>query len=431
MMETRPLRKLNNSGTTEVVINDTLGMTCVCKRIPKEQVTVYERLMEHKPAHVPKVYGIDDLSEKSSAIYEEFIEGKSLDQCLSEGIHFTEKEIINIISVLTRTIRELAKYDIIHRDIKPSNIILDSNGQIYLVDFGIARSYKEGKSSDTVLLGTEGFAAPEQYGFGQSDTRTDIYAIGVLANYLLTGCFPAKKIYKGALGEVIRKATNMNPDSRYQTPEELLAAIKVIVAQITKKRVLVAITAFAGALIICGIVFLAVKLSRDNREPNNLLSSETEQETTTRKNWVKPTEATTPEPTWAPEIEVFAHKDDETIVHYEMASDIRYVQMYAFSGCKNLKQIDFSDGLYSIGRYAFEGCVSLEEVILPEKLRKIEPNAFSGCTNLKYITIPAYTTDLGENIFDENSSVIIRCEKDSKAQEYAIKYNLQYEIIGE
>ena len=109
---------------------------------------------------------------------------------------------------------------IIHRDIKGSNVIIDNEGKIYLIDFDASKLVVKGKNRDTDLIGTEEYAAPEQYGFGQSDQRTDIYAMGILMNKLLTGKFPSEEKYKGALSEIIEKATSLDPVNRYQNVQE-------------------------------------------------------------------------------------------------------------------------------------------------------------------------------------------------------------------
>lgn len=95
-----------------------------------------------------------------------------------------------------------------------------------LIDFDIARFYQPGKSKDTVMMGTEGYAAPEQFGFGQTDERTDIYGLGALLNYLLVQSFPTEKIATGRLNPMIRKCVSMNPKDRYQNVDELLEALE-------------------------------------------------------------------------------------------------------------------------------------------------------------------------------------------------------------
>ena len=115
---------------------------------------------------------------------------------------------------------------VIHRDIKPSNIFY-KNGKVYLFDFDISRNYQLQKNKDTQVLGSVGYAAPEQFGFGQSNSQSDIYALGVLLNVLLINKLPNESIYLGDEGKVIRKATNLDPKQRYLSIKELLNDLNI------------------------------------------------------------------------------------------------------------------------------------------------------------------------------------------------------------
>jgi serine/threonine protein kinase len=130
---------------------------------------------------------------------------------------------------------------IIHRDIKPSNIILRQDGRIALIDFGIAREFKTGKLQDTRGLGTKGYAAPEQYGFGESSPQTDLYSIGRILQECVDA-FPKERIAEERIAEkqpsspakvtdphtfdpVIRKCTQMAPSKRYSSAAALKNAL--------------------------------------------------------------------------------------------------------------------------------------------------------------------------------------------------------------
>lgn len=99
---------------------------------------------------------------------------------------------------------------------------------VYLIDFNTARVFDAERNRDTELIGTRGFAAPEQYGFSQSDARTDIYGLGVLLNYMLCGKLIRDGIYADhqEVSQIIRKATQIDPEKRYQTAEEMLDAMQ-------------------------------------------------------------------------------------------------------------------------------------------------------------------------------------------------------------
>lgn len=117
---------------------------------------------------------------------------------------------------------------VVHRDLKLSNIIRTESNSIYIVDFDTARNYEPGQDQDTELLGTKEYAAPEQYGFGQSDARSDIYALGVILNRLLTGEYPKHKLCEGTLQPVVARCIRMDPEARFQTVEELIAVTKTL-----------------------------------------------------------------------------------------------------------------------------------------------------------------------------------------------------------
>src|SRR5699024_9218725 len=116
----------------------------------------------------------------------------------------------------------------VHRDIKPSNLILTSDDTLFLIDFNSAKESEENKSKDTILIGTEGYAAPEQYGFSVSKPTTDIYAIGILLNELLTSYLPDQVEYKGYLQPIIKKCRQMDPIHRYQTVDQLQQALPTV-----------------------------------------------------------------------------------------------------------------------------------------------------------------------------------------------------------
>lgn len=118
---------------------------------------------------------------------------------------------------------------VVHRDIKPENIILGGDGSVRLIDYGIARRYEPDKSGDTRFMGTEGTAAPEQYGFAQTDERTDLYALGMTLVWMLTGTYGRDALAEAdaspRLRRVLRKCTAFAPEQRYQSAEALCAAL--------------------------------------------------------------------------------------------------------------------------------------------------------------------------------------------------------------
>ncbi|MDD2637131.1 MAG: serine/threonine-protein kinase, partial [Bacteroidales bacterium] len=140
---------------------------------------------------------------------------------------------------------------IIHRDIKPQNIVIDHNGKFKLIDFGISRVYKKEAMADTVFVGTQEFSPPEQYGFSQTDCRSDIYSLGVVLCCMLTGRtdsgFAVKMIKNRQLYRVIRKCTAFAPKDRFADTQAVKKALLRAYPKTQKRnRVLLAI---AGVLI--------------------------------------------------------------------------------------------------------------------------------------------------------------------------------------
>ena len=196
------------------------GRFYVQKKLVSFDHVVFEILKKERFSGVPKIIDViscepedNDISEL--IVIEEYINGSTLD-AISEEQDMSVEEISDVIMSLCRILEPLHNYapPVIHRDIKPSNVMISDEGDVFLIDFDAGKLYSEGKNRDTVLIGTKGYAAPEQYGFGQSDARTDIYLLGSLAEELIDG----RKCY---LTDIIEKCKAMNPADRYQNVGEL------------------------------------------------------------------------------------------------------------------------------------------------------------------------------------------------------------------
>lgn len=210
---------------------------CIKKKIDVYNQSVYLKLKDMKPEGMPRIHFCAEQNGKL-IIIEDYIQGRSLQDIYDMEGTFSEKQVIGIVWELCNILQRLHEYtpSIIHRDIKPSNIMLSDDGVVKLIDFNAAKEFAEGKTEDTQFIGARDFAAPEQYGFGQSDVRTDIYAIGVTMNYLLTGMVPRKSMYKEVLGEVIGKCVRLDAVDRYQSVRELKDAIAGKVAEGTPQK---------------------------------------------------------------------------------------------------------------------------------------------------------------------------------------------------
>ncbi len=155
-------------------------------------------------------------SETDTVIVEEFIQGETLSE--RQNL-LTENLARQILLQMCDGLKFLHGLGIIHRDIKPANMILQSGGIIRLIDFDAARTVKENQRTDTKFLGTKGYAPPEQYGFGQTDARSDIYSLGRTMLELTSENCGAR------LKKILQKCVEVDPKNRWQSAEELRAAL--------------------------------------------------------------------------------------------------------------------------------------------------------------------------------------------------------------
>ncbi len=219
--ETVRLLKERPKGSVQLIRHRSTGQCFILRRFAGNG-EVYRRLLDCSCRHLPLIYEAAE-EDGENIVIEEFIQGDTLDFLLQDAL-FSPAETRQIVRQLCRALWVLHSLDAVHRDIKPENVILRGSDAV-LIDFDAARLHKPEVETDTQILGTTGFAAPEQYGLGQSDARTDIYSMGVLMNVMLTGEHPSKKLAEGRMGRVIERCTRMNPDKRYKNALRLMEAL--------------------------------------------------------------------------------------------------------------------------------------------------------------------------------------------------------------
>ena len=186
---------------------------------------------------LPRIVGIEE-DPRFFYIIMDFVQGENLKTVVTSSGPQAQDTVVSWGVKLCDVLTYLHGKGIVYRDMKPANIMLSPDGNIKLIDFGIAREYKENASEDTTALGTEGYAAPEQYeGKGQTDARTDVYGMGITLFQLLTGVNPSsyqENIFSirlqnpnlsSGLDKIILKCTNKDPKKRYQSTEELKKAL--------------------------------------------------------------------------------------------------------------------------------------------------------------------------------------------------------------
>ncbi len=199
----------------------------ILKRIFPDDAEVYRKLMEISNENIAAISGITVIEGMTFAV-REYVQGISLEEYTEKNKPISEEETKRIILGICNGLSAVHSLGIVHRDITPANIIISDDNVIKIIDFGISRTIKENKTKDTHILGTAGYAAPEQFGFSQTGIRADIFAVGVLMNYMLTGCMPNEKYADGILGDIVRKATQIDENNRYKTVEELANSIREI-----------------------------------------------------------------------------------------------------------------------------------------------------------------------------------------------------------
>lgn len=231
---------------TKLVMNSLSQRLMIQKNVSRDSLEIYNSLMECEHPNLARIYDTTE-SMGGGIVLEQFIDGVTLEYYLRHS-DSTPEDKENIILQICDGLIALHKKNIIHRDMTPSNIMITDDGTVKIVDFDIARTPKRNARRDTVLLGTEGFAAPEQFGFYQSTSRTDIYALGIIINYIFTGDLPSVKPYKNneRLRRIINKCTEINPDQRFrdvcEVKNELLTAFGREYKNSNQKK------SFAGAI---------------------------------------------------------------------------------------------------------------------------------------------------------------------------------------
>jgi len=183
---------------------------------------LYLDILRHPIAGLPRLYEVIEC-EDELIIIEEYISGETLQEKLDRGeklpFHNVSDYIIQICDCLLRLHQQ--NPPIIHRDIKPSNIMITPGDAVVLIDLNAAKYVNNEKEVDTTLLGTKGYAAPEQYGFGASNEKTDIYALGVLIKSLAYDLSDCPTQYTETFDSIIEKCTYIDPNQRYNNISEI------------------------------------------------------------------------------------------------------------------------------------------------------------------------------------------------------------------
>lgn len=239
--------KESEDSSTFLVKETATGILCVLKwgrnrqtEFLRNEMEIMKKMADRKLSGIPKVYRI---FEENGEVYlvREYIEGMSLAQMVLQKGGISEAEICRISRKICQAAEQFQNPDepMIHRDIKPENIVVTPGGEVVFIDFGTMRSYKKDGSRDTFVVGTRGTAAPEQYGYTQTDQRTDVYAIGQTMLYMVSESYEMNQLSECAVSrrmkKIIEKACSFEPDKRYGDAAQLRRAVEKCQANNRKK----------------------------------------------------------------------------------------------------------------------------------------------------------------------------------------------------
>ena len=239
--------KESEDSSTFLVKETATGILCVLKwgrnrqtEFLRNEMEIMKKMADRKLSGIPKAYRI---FEENGEVYlvREYIEGMSLAQMLLQKGGISEAEICRISRKICQTAEQFQNPDepMIHRDIKPENIVVTPGSEVVFIDFGTMRSYKKDGSRDTFVVGTRGTAAPEQYGYTQTDQRTDVYAIGQTMLYMVSESYEMNQLSECAVSrrmkKIIEKACSFEPDKRYGDAAQLRRAVEKCQANNRKK----------------------------------------------------------------------------------------------------------------------------------------------------------------------------------------------------
>ena len=208
----------------DLIHNNHNGQFMVRRISPTDTYDVLKLMTRIRHKNLMAVY---DVVKKDGVCVSicEFINGTTLQHTVEHTGVYTVDRVKNIMCQICDGLYVLHSNNIVHRDIKPENIMTDGKGNIKIIDFDITRIIKSQQNQDTNILGTIGYASPEQFGFSQTTHKADIYSCGVLMNYLLTARLPNEQCYEGNLTPIIRKCIEIDETKRFQDITALKTAI--------------------------------------------------------------------------------------------------------------------------------------------------------------------------------------------------------------
>ena len=187
---------------------------------PAADYPVLQTLCRIKHRNLMEIYDVKTQDGVCLSLCE-YINGMTLDMRIEYYQPFDIRSAKQILCQICDGLSQLHINGIVHRDIKPGNVMITDDGTVKIIDYSISRLIKPEQRKDTTVLGTAGYASPEQFGFTQTNGKTDIYACGVLLNYLLTGKLPNEQLHQGPLTTVIQQCIEIDENKRFSSADEL------------------------------------------------------------------------------------------------------------------------------------------------------------------------------------------------------------------
>lgn len=279
------ISKLNSEHGIYLVKDNVSGDVYVQKTLDVFNRDVFERIRSCPVAGIPAVKDLYE-SDGRLVVIEEFIQGMNCREMLEGSGPMSEDKVRSIALRLCDILAALHSFSpaIIHRDIKPSNVMITPADEVYLIDLDAAKAVVEGQTHDTQLIGTQGYAAPEQYGFGASTVQTDIYGTGRLMQTLLTGNPDMQVNDECSLKQIIEMCTQIDPRDRFRSAAALKAALtqslelnsyKTVPAGSPQKRrkrkfLLLSIAAALVLVLLPAVLFLSLRSTGNSDNVRNL-----------------------------------------------------------------------------------------------------------------------------------------------------------------
>lgn len=248
--------KESEKATVELAAVELFVGPVIVKRLKGGNPEIYRLLSGQNNPHIPQIYAVEE-QEKELLIAEEYVDGESLSEHLQKNL-LSDEQKLNYALQLCEAVGFLHALNpsVIHRDIKPSNILINGKGELKLIDFDASRHYKEvPSSSDTRLLGTVEYAPPEQFGYSQTDVRSDIYSMGVVFHEMRP---TENKRLAEQWEKIAEKCTSFDPKNRYQSVAELRRELEKLAVWKEKRttKVVALLCSLAALLAVVVMTFL-------------------------------------------------------------------------------------------------------------------------------------------------------------------------------